>query len=152
MQCELCGKTAELMSALVEGTQMQVCANCGRYGKVLRKAPPPATPKQAPVKREPAQIERVVSDYAQRIKNAREKQKLGQQDFAKLINLKESMLHKLETGQWEPPIDIARKLERILRITLVEVREEVSTASIQQEKRPEGLTIGDILKTKGLVR
>lgn len=148
MQCELCGKDANLVTALVEGTRLKVCATCGRFGKILQRAPSPAETRQKIVRAAPEPVERVVDDYAQRIKAAREKRGLTQEDFAKLIMVKESLLHKLETGQYEPPLDLARKLERILRIQLVEKREEGVTAPVAKEKRPEGLTIGDILNLK----
>lgn len=148
MQCELCGKDTELFTAMVEGTQLRVCANCGRFGKVLRRVQPPAGAKHAAVKREPARVEQIVSDYGQRIKAAREKRGLTQLDFAKLVTVKESLIHKMETGHFEPPIDMARKMEKILHITLVEVQEESAVVKTEKEERSEGLTIGDILKLK----
>ncbi len=149
MQCEVCGKDAELFTAVVEGTQLRVCTPCGRFGKILSRVTPPVlTKKQQTVHREPLQIEAIVSDYAHHIRSAREKRELTQQDFAKLIMIKESLLHKIETGQFEPPLDLARRLEKTLHLKLVEIREETS-ASLQKDDRPTGLTIGDILKLKG---
>jgi putative transcription factor len=150
MRCELCGKETALFLAVVEGTQLQLCAECGRFGKILHplKQASPAQ-KSAPIKREPTPIERIVDDYAQRIRAAREKRGLTQEDFAKLILVKESLVHKMETGHFEPPIDLARRLEKLLRITLVEVREESAVVPAQQGgPRPEGLTIGDLFKLK----
>jgi putative transcription factor len=146
MQCELCGKDTELFTAMVEGIQLRVCAGCGRFGKVFRKIQPPAATKAARVKSEPVQVESVVSDYSNKIRAAREKRGLTQIDFAKLITVKESLIHKMETGHFEPPIDMARKMERILRITLVEVRQEEGVVKQEKEEKTEGLTIGDILK------
>ncbi len=148
MNCEMCGKQAELFTAVVEGIQMMVCANCGRFGKVLRKIQPPAASRPALAKREPVPVEQVVSDYAQKIKAAREKRGLTQEDFAKLVTVKESLIHKMETGQFEPPIDMARKMEKVLHIILVEVREEGAAAPAQKGEKSEGLTIGDIMNLK----
>ena len=148
MHCELCGKDTELFTAVVEGTQLKVCTTCGKFGKVLRRAEVPTARKPAAVKREPVMVEQVVSDYAQRIRSAREKQGLTQQDFAKKVMLKESLLHKMETGSYEPPIDLAQKLEKLLHVTLVEIRQESAIVAQEKEKRPAGLTIGDILKLK----
>ncbi len=146
MQCELCGKSTELFTAMVEGTQLRVCAGCGKFGNVLRKVP--LVPAHRPaVRRETGPVEQIVSDYAQRIRAAREKQGLTQQDFAKHITLKESLVHKMETGQFEPPLDLARKLEKLLHITLVELYVASDTLATKEEPRP-GLTIGDILKLK----
>ena len=149
MQCELCGKITELFTTVVEGAQMQVCANCGKFGKVLRRAMPPRA--AAPVRKAasaPVQVERVIENYGERIRTAREKRSLTQQDFAKLITVKESLVHKMETGHFEPDIELARKLEKILHVTLVEVRIEGGVVDAQKEERPAGLTIGDILKLK----
>lgn len=148
MQCELCGKDTELFTAVVEGTPLKVCANCGKFGKVLRKVQPAAISRPAAVKREPVQVERVVSDYATRIKNAREKRNMTQIDFSKHINVKESLIHKMETGHFEPQIDIARKMEKILHISLVEIREETAVISQEKEEKSAGMTIGDIIRLK----
>jgi putative transcription factor len=147
MHCELCGKDTELFTAMVEGAQMKVCANCGKFGKVLRREIAPARAKQAPALREPEIIERLVSDYGQRIRAAREKQGLTQEEFARKIMQKESLLHKMETGTFEPQIELARKLERVLGITLVEVRQDMPIA-VAKTGHAEGMTIGDILKAK----
>jgi len=148
MHCELCGKDAELFTAVVEGTQLKVCAPCGRFGKVIRRAEQPALAAKKPMRAESAMVEHIVSDYSQRIKAAREKLSLSQEDFAKHITQKESLVHKMETGHFEPPIDLARKLEKLLRITLVEVRDASPAYVREKETKTEGLTIGDILKLK----
>lgn len=150
MNCELCGKIAELVNALVEGVQMNVCAKCGSFGKVLRAAPAvaPARKAAAVVRREPVQVEAIVSDFAQRIHTARERKGLTQQDFAKQLQVKESLLQKLESGGAEPDMDFARRLEKLLHVTLVEIREESVAISSGKEEPSAGLTIGDILKKK----
>lgn len=148
MQCELCGKDTELFNALVEGTQLRVCAKCGKFGNVLRKVLPPASQKSVSVTREPVIVEQIVSDYSQKIKTAREKRGLTQLDFAKLLTVKESLIHKMETGHFEPSIDIAQKMEKILHITLVETRQDSAVIQQKKEDKAEGMTIGDILKIK----
>ncbi len=146
MQCELCGKITSLVIAMVEGTQLKVCANCGRFGKVLKQAAPNAAERRIS-KPQTMITESIVPGYATLIRTAREKRGLTQQDFAKLTQIKESLLHKLETNNFEPPIDIARKLERALHIKLVETKEEgLREAGAKEENRPSGMTIGDILK------
>lgn len=148
MNCEMCGKDTELFNAVIEGTQLKVCAGCGKYGKILRKISLPS-PKQVIVKREePVQVEQIVSDYAQKIKSAREKRGMTQLEFSKLIAVKESLIHKMETGHFEPPIDMACKMEKTLHITLVEVREEAAIAKQKKEELTEGMTIGDLIKLK----
>jgi putative transcription factor len=143
--CELCGKEASLVPAIVEGSQLQVCAGCGKYGNVLKQSPA-AVRARAPAAQEPkraVEVESIVSDYGGRIRAAREKRGLSQKDFSRLIAEKESLISKLEAGQLEPTLLVARKLERLLGITLVE-RQAAAQEAPQAPKRDAALTIGDI--------
>lgn len=144
----MCGKDTELFTAVIEGSQLCVCENCGKFGKVLKKVVPKTTTKPVKVKQEPVIVEQIVSDYAQRIKNAREKRNLTQKDFAKLVAVRESLIHKMETGHFEPPIDLARRMEKILKITLIEVGEENSVIPQEKGEKHVGMTIGDVIKIK----
>lgn len=142
----MCGKDTELFTALIEGSQLRVCENCGKFGKVLKKVVPKTTSRPLKVKQEPVVVEQIVNDYAQRIKDAREKRNLTQKDFAKLMAVKESLLHKMETGHFEPPIDLARRMEKILKITLIEMSEEKAVIPQERKEKHMGMTIGDIIE------
>lgn len=160
MQCDLCGtKREEVFRAVIEGTELNVCSECARYGRVVGKraiaAEPgkplglnergrPLVPASAP-KKEALMV--IVPDFADRVKNKRESLGLKQKEFAKLISEKESLVHNVETGSFEPSIELARKLERFLRIKLVEEYEEEHTVGMPRTKDGE-LTIGDLLNTK----
>ena len=141
--CELCGKDTQLIAAIVEGTQLNTCQGCGKFGKILRRpvAPKPVVKLE---KKEPVEV--VTGNYAALIRTAREKAGMTQKDFAKLLNEKESVLQKVENGAFTPPISMARKLEKLLKIKLVEIEEEEKTSS--QAKKSGPLTIGDILKIR----
>lgn len=154
MNCELCGKEAELYLIEIEGTRLSVCYACKKFGKMIKKIAV-ETPKeekrkakQAKIFKEPEKeiIEVIVSNYAEIIRKKREKLGLKQKDFAKIISEKESLLSKIETKEMEPSIRLARKLEKILRIKLVEVLEEA--AGEKKEAKSEELTIGDLVKVK----
>ena len=158
MNCELCGKDAELYLAEVEGTMLSVCNNCKKFGKVIKKIAV-ETPRQEKDKARGAKIvkvpekeliEVIVPNYAELIKKKREKLGLKQKDFAKLISEKESLLSKIETREMEPSVALARKLERILKIKLVEVLEEAAVE--KKEAKGEELTIGDLVKVKSKKR
>lgn len=139
----MCGKEAPLFAALIEGSQLSVCANCGNFGKILKK--PVAGSSRVSVK-VPEVVEVVVSDFAQKIHNAREKLGLTQKEFALKLNEKESVVQKLEAGTFVPPIDMAKRLERLLKVKLVEVEQEEAVVSDKRGSGP--LTIGDILSLK----
>jgi putative transcription factor len=153
MNCELCGKETEPYTALVEGTELKVCEGCSSMGKVLKKPKPPVVKKakkRISVVREKEVVKEMVSvlveDFAKRIRTAREKKGMTQKEFASRINEKESILHKMETGGFKPPMPLAKKLEKLLRIKLIE-KVEAEEEKIKGPKSKSGaLTIGDILK------
>jgi len=152
MNCEMCGKeTEDLYNAIIEGTNLKVCERCAKHGKIIKKIKPFVLPKKIkriaqPKEPEMEIVEAVVDDYAKKIRDARSKSGMTQKEFAKKINEKESLLHKIETGAFKPSLPTAKKLQKILRIKLVEEREE-EEIEMPKEKKGGALTIGDILKT-----
>ncbi|OGM03268.1 TIGR00270 family protein [Candidatus Woesearchaeota archaeon RBG_13_36_6] len=155
MQCEMCGSEDELFRVSIEDTILNVCKNCSKYGKVLSKVKIEETiekkkehKKLEKAKQQPEQetIFVIVPDYSTKIKDKRERLGLKQKDFAKLINERESLVSKLETGSVEPSIKLARKLERVLKTKLVEEYEEKTKAL--PKIKGEGFTIGDLVKVK----
>jgi putative transcription factor len=151
MNCEMCGKETELYTASIEGVTMKVCPGCAGHGKILRKpAPAPKKIKKKIVSAAPAEpevelVEGVVEDYAKKIRDARTKTGMTQKEFAKKINEKESVLHKMETGSFKPSMPLAKKLEKILHIKLIEQREE-EKITMPKTGKSGALTIGDLIK------
>jgi len=155
MLCELCGRQGELFKAKVEGTELTVCKNCSKYGKVLGYAASPSKndfekrkqeshASQKPTINEPEEF--ILSNYSELIRKKREQLKLNQEDFAKLLNEKLSILHKIETDSFEMSIEQAKRFEKILHLKLVEIFKEPEV-KIQHEKK-EGFTLGDFIKVK----
>lgn len=144
MQCDLCGKEAPLFPIEIEGTTLNACKECSRHGKVLKQ------PKQIskPVKKKKEEPEYlIVSDYATRIRNAREKTGLTQEQFGKRINEKVSLIQNLEGNKIKPSISLARKLEKTFSIRLVE--EDTAEAPEKPKSKKNGnLTVGDLIKVK----
>ena len=126
---------------------MNVCKRCSQFGKTIAQ-PVQAKPVQLtrPKPVEETKIQTIVPNCATLIKKAREDSGLKQEEFAKSISEKTSLVHNLESGRFKPPIELARKLERFLKITLVEQYEEKKEAGVR--KGGEGLTIGDVIDLK----
>ncbi len=148
----MCGSESFLFITNVEGTELKLCKRCAKYGKVLRKAKP-VIQKEAPVQvREKKPVdeieEMIVEDFALKIKVARERQDIKQEDFAKKINEKESVIHHLETGKMEPSIKLARKIEGFLGIKLVEEVKFQDYRSFEKQTNSNTLTLGDVIKIK----
>ena len=157
MQCDMCGKETDVLyKTEIEGAVMYVCKECSRFGKVLgvkrsfvekKKVKGNDRKKNNNVEPEVDIIEEIVDDYNIIVKNAREKIGLKQEDLAKKISEKVSLIQKIETGDIEPSIKVARKLEKFLKIKLIEtIRLEKTKPKTTKESG--NLTIGDIIEVK----
>lgn len=150
INCDLCGKTTEgLAKALIEGVQLDVCNECTKFGKIIAQ-PRRLGAKEQRMQRQAVQkeekTESLVDDYAEIVKKKRESMGMTQKDFANKINEKEVTISKIETGAFAPPLPLARKLERVLSIKIVEEYKE--TAIESSRKKTEGFTLGDFIKMK----
>ena len=141
---------------------LNVCEKCSSYGRVVgrikREQPVRARKKQEkPLDgsiirtrkdKETDTMQLIVSNYSELIKKGRERLGLKQEDFAKKIAEKESVVHKLESGQIKPNIDLARKLERFLKVALIEEVEIEGAGATGSAKSTDNLTIGDLINVK----
>ncbi len=150
----MCGKESNLFRTNIEGTILNVCKDCSKFGKVLspvveesiEKKQKPVKGKIAIEKLEPEIVETIVANYGELIKNKREKLGIKQEDFAKKINEKVSLIHKIETNQFEPSLKLARKIEKFLKIKLIE-QNEIKNEKLNKTET-ERLTIGDLIGMK----
>lgn len=159
MQCEMCGSKEAEFETEVEGAVLKLCSSCSRYGKVVRRIQPwqsKTTAKKRAgkpsVSQGPGQTVQeesvfiITPTYAQKIKKKREALGLKQIELAKKLNERESLLSKVESGSVEPSIKLARKLEKQLKIRLVEEHKEEKRAF---DKVKSGITtIGDMIKIR----
>ena len=169
--CEMCGKPMKKREAkvvYVEGTRLVLCSFC--YSKVSKRAvsaesrestqrteltrPSPSKPglttqkaiKTAQKTSKAVDEYEVVPDYHERIRKAREKLGWSQKVLANAVKESENVIKRIEAGRLVPSIDLARKLENVLRIQLLEpiVDTEVSSPK-SLGKSNTGLTIGDVM-------
>jgi putative transcription factor len=159
LNCDLCGKTGQLFKVELEGSRIVACEECAKYGKILHevkqevpkrskaaKANDQASASSAP--KTPETVQLIVKDYSSKIKNAREKRELKQEDFAKQINEKESVLHQLESGRMEPNMELARKLEKALGIKIIEEIILEPEEKSDKLKASGPMTLGDMINLK----
>src|SRR3989338_7543315 len=114
MQCDLCGERPAAVLASIEGSKVRACQGCAHFGTVLGQisAPPARAPKaaKAAVRQPPAAaggpkketLVLVRPDAGQLIKGARERLGLTQEELAKKLNEKASVLHHVEGGRAPP--------------------------------------------------
>lgn len=151
--CEMCGSEEKLFKADIEGVVLNVCGKCAKFGKVIAAVPEVTGHKQKKPEAKPAADKRkseliqvVAHDAAQKVRVKRQRLGLKQMQLAKAIAEKESLIQKIESGQFTPSIRLARKLEKYLKIRIIEQHEEKHDR--QYKAKGVGLTIGDILSIK----
>ncbi len=89
----------------------------------------------------------VVENYAEIVRRARENLGLTREELAKLIGVKESIIRRIEEGQLMPDVELARKLEKVLRVKLLTPVVETPEIPISRGGRSE-LTLGDIIEIR----
>jgi putative transcription factor len=155
--CDMCGKTQEtLLKAKIEGTQLDVCSSCARFGEVIEKPRirtkhfSGKTQEKAPRPKRKEVLNIITADYAEKIRKAREKMGLTQEEFSKRLNERWSIMQKVEAGQFKPSIEMARKLEKALKIILVEAYDDAKEVPIAaaQKTKGQGFTLGDFIKKR----
>jgi uncharacterized protein (TIGR00270 family) len=157
--CELCGHIGATVDAIVEGSVLNVCRNCLAYGDAVEiKKPDQRRVDKAlkmhgnwknPVKNKSMEDEIVVRDFARIVKRARMGMRMKQDDAAKAIAEKVSVLQKVETGALEPSLKLAKKLEQFFGVKLIKKQEKVSGDVVQEfSTTGSGVTIGDLIKFK----
>ena len=147
----MCGSEGKLYKAIIEGSQLNVCHECSKFGKVIgiieqKVAYNAKTWQNKNPEPQKEVMDIVVDDYAEKIKKKREQLGLKQEEFAKKINEKESLIQNIESGHYEPPIGLAKKIQGFLKIRLVEEHEE--SHERQKETKTDAFTIGDFIKIK----
>ena len=148
LSCEICGKATVLYRTVVEGTDLNACESCARFGRILGKVEIPSSGKEKTKQPEnmPEIIEQIAADFSEKIKMKRQELGLKQGEFAKLVAEKESVVHKMEAGEFEPTLETARKFEKLLKIKLVETYEEQGLAT--KKSGSSGFTLGDVAKVR----
>src|SRR3989344_1597750 len=144
--CDLCGKEGPLFRVRTEGTEFDVCKNCSRFGTIVAKPKAQTVASPRVTVRLPHQevMEIIIEDYGQRVKQRREQLGLTHEELGRKLAERASLLQKIESQHQEPSLALARKIERILGISLILKHEEVHAAPLHQPGK--SFTIGDFLK------
>ncbi|MCX8187261.1 MAG: helix-turn-helix domain-containing protein [Nitrososphaeria archaeon] len=89
----------------------------------------------------------LVEDFGEVVRAARIKMGLTQEDLARQLNEKLATIKKIESGEFKPPIVLARRLERFLKVRLLEPVEapENVAGKVSTRKEP-GISLGDLIK------
>lgn len=148
MDCEMCGKNvSHLTKVRIDGAVLNVCDSCAKFGtpaesirssysKPVQEEPittikinqkrivvPPAKPSSKRKARDNLESLTIVPDYADLIRSARSKMNMTQDELAAKVLERKNVLASIERGDLLPEIKTARKLEKVLGISLVEKEE-----------------------------
>lgn len=171
-QCEMCGEEVpSLTTVRIEGAEIDVCDECADFGTEVRTESTSSTSTKystssgsggssssasssssSPSSNESRsdmfdEMEEVAQDYDQRIRNAREASGLTQEELAKQLNEKASLIQKLEHGDVLPSDNVQSKLERKLDISLAESA-DMDDSEWESDSSAGGYTLGDVVKRK----
>ncbi len=86
-----------------------------------------------------------IDDLGQVVRRERERMGLSQAELANLVKTKETIIKKIEQGEFNPPLDLVKRLEKVLKTTLLQVVVEEKT-SIKTKPLPETYMLEDLLK------
>jgi putative transcription factor len=148
VQCEMCGAdTPSPTTVKIEGAELDVCSECTDFGTEVRQGTSSSTTTKYSTSSSSGsssgsspstasgsggssgsrrrrdmfdEMEELATDYDRRIREARESRGLSQEELAKGLNEKASLIRKLERGDMLPSDEVQKKLERELDISLLE--------------------------------
>lgn len=128
--CEICGKRMSKPGRvhMVDGAKVILCESCytrvtysnRRLGKPRTHIPPPRKPGQRAGILPFSESVELVEGYGNRVRAAREKLGLSQQELAKKLNERVTLIKKIEQETFHPPDEMGRKIESFLRIKIFE--------------------------------
>lgn len=160
MNCEMCGADfPHLKRARVEGTIMNVCNQCTRFGEILDAPKAAATTGPATIESRLQDRQRrretrnvldemegeLVEGFGERIRLAREKKGWTRQQLADHIHQPVPTVTKYEAEHLHPSDKAVQLLQRELGIKLIEAvpRSQQANTSTTPSR---GLTLGDLIK------
>ncbi len=164
--CEICGRECHSTREIaLEGAQLHACSRCAELGKPIHRSKKPGSqpssprrslpfaPPRAPsssrpkgAKSRPQRRELVpVEDFTKLIRQAREQKGWSQKDVANQLHERSSVITKVESGKMPPTIRLARKLERLFKLTLLEESESVDLSPVSSQS---STTLGDVVQIK----
>ena len=163
LNCDVCGETIlrNPVKVIIEGARVVVCHRCARLGKPYVEPPPRRMGQRPPIGRYSSRSARpaapqaldefeVVGGFGAKIRDARERMGLTQQDLATRVKERLSIIQKVESEKIVPDMKLSRELEHFLRIALLAPRAEIPT-STEMTTTP-SLTLGDIARVRHRVK
>lgn len=162
MNCDICGRDilGNPLNVQVEGAKLTVCSDCAdlgepyveeRSGRPLLRARRPSGPvRKLRQERLPKEVEEydLAEDCSARVAKARRKMGMSQEELAKKVNEKLSVIQKIESGKMVPDMRLLHLLEHVLRVKLLVPKAEVPLTEPLQAGSA-ARTLGDVARFRG---
>jgi len=153
MNCEICGKEikGKGFKVVVEGSEVTVCSSCKKFGS--EKSPSIASQqgvsrvvlKKRKVSTKIEFGDELVEDFHKIIRREREIRGWSQEELAKKIQEKESLIKKIENAEITPDPEVIEKLEKLFNVKL---RERLPEVKVEGKGRTITPTLGDVVVVK----
>jgi len=128
-ECEICGveiKKGHARYIQIGTSKLRVCEACARYGTAVVEPENKNSSsllarkgnlhhKGMDIEIEELDMDMDMEDYGRKVKEAREKAGLKQEELARMINEKHSLLRKIENDAITPTEEVRMKIERVLK-------------------------------------
>ncbi|MDT7867644.1 MAG: multiprotein bridging factor aMBF1 [Acidianus sp.] len=151
LYCEVCGRPIKGAGhrVLLEGAEVLVCDDCfAKLTKSGRAVPVPRKPQKvtsAPkVRKQRAEMLEVVDDYPDLIRRAREERGWTTAVLAQKLRVSEDLVRRIEGGKVKPTVDLAKRIEELLKIKLLQPVEYEEEEAEGTKGGPDVLTFGDV--------
>ncbi len=160
MRCEICGAEikGKAYKVVVDRSELIVCWRCAnRVGSIVevldlnvprKKVIKKSFSYKSMRSKKPSFVEEVVEDYSERIKEARNKIGITRDVLAAMVGEKVSTIRRIEEGTLQPTLNLAKKLEKVLKIRLIEKYQEEEEYDYSSDSSYD-ITLGDIVEFKG---
>lgn len=147
--CELCGRDVDsLKKAKIEGATLKVCDSCADMGEEVQTSTSKTRKKKKSRSRKKTKRETdtLASDYGERVRSAREEEKLSIKEVAEDLNEKESVIQKVENQELKPEKSLASKLSKKFGVDLYVNPEVADVDTDSGDTR--SATLGDVAEVK----
>ncbi len=159
MICEICGKEifGRPKRIVVDRAELTVCQDCSKLGEPVAERRPAAkaTSPRIIARRAAPRISKelleseVCEDFSERVRRGRIAAGMSQEDLAKRINEKVSVIQRVESGRMVPSVRLCRALERTLKIKLlIEAEAEEPIPRARPGPAPHEPTLGELARIK----
>lgn len=166
MNCEICGsKIIEKPNrAIIEGSRLVVCKKCSEFSEaswesefqrsqITKTIRPGSTFKDSRrnirTRRSSNNLEdyEITENFSESLQKGRKKMGISQEELARLLKERLSVIQKIESGKITPSLRLSREIEHLLKIKLLTNEKPKIDYEVNKEMTSD-LTFGDVFRYK----